>query len=262
MKFTIENGCFAYDASRTILQDVCVQLDGAEILTVLGFNGVGKTTLMTCMLGLLKWTSGRSCADGEDVRRIPHAQLWKRIGYVPQAKQAVFAYTVEEMVLLGRSAHLGLAKQPRAEDREIALSCLRDVGIERLKGRLISRISGGELQMVLIARALATQPEMLILDEPESNLDFRNQLIVLETIAGLRRERGLSFIVNTHYPEHAISISDKTLLLTGGGRSICGKTADVITEQNLRNAFAVDVCIRDLDVQNGKYTCVLPLKLA
>lgn len=262
MKFTIENGCFAYDASRTILQDVCVQLDGAEILTVLGSNGVGKTTLMKCMLGLLKWTSGRSCADGEDVRRIPHAQLWKRIGYVPQAKQAVFAYTVEEMVLLGRSAHLGLAKQPRAEDREIALSCLRDVGIERLKGRLISRISGGELQMVLIARALATQPQMLILDEPESNLDFRNQLIVLKTISDLRRERGLSFIVNTHYPEHAISISDKTLLLTGGGRSICGKTADVITEQNLRNAFAVDVCIRDLDVQNGKYTCVLPLKLA
>ena len=229
---------------------------------MLGSNGVGKTTLMKCMLGLLKWTSGRSCADGEDVRRIPHAQLWKRIGYVPQAKQAVFAYTVEEMVLLGRSAHLGLAKQPRAEDREIALSCLRDVGIERLKGRLISRISGGELQMVLIARALATQPEMLILDEPESNLDFRNQLIVLETIAGLRRERGLSFIVNTHYPEHAISISDKTLLLTGGGRSLSGPTAQVITEENLHSAFAVDVCIRDLDVQNGKYTCVLPLKLA
>ena len=262
MKFTIENGCFAYDASRTILQDVCVQLNEAEILTVLGSNGVGKTTLMKCMLGLLKWTSGRSCADGEDIRKISHAQLWKRIGYVPQAKQAVFAYTVEEMVLLGRSAHLGLAKQPRAEDRQIALSCLRDVGIERLKGRLISRISGGELQMVLIARALATQPQMLILDEPESNLDFRNQLIVLKTISDLRRERGLSFIVNTHYPEHAISISDKTLLLMGGGRSLSGKTADVITEENLRNAFAVDVCIRDLDVQNGKYTCVLPLKLA
>ena len=165
-------------------------------------------------------------------------------------------------MLLGRSAHLGLAKQPRAEDREIALSCLRDVGIEHLKGRLISRISGGELQMVLIARALATQPQMLILDEPESNLDFRNQLIVLKTISDLRRERGLSFIVNTHYPEHAISISDKTLLLMGGGRSLSGKTAEVITEENLRNAFAVDVCIRDLDVQDGKYTCVLPLKLA
>ncbi len=262
MKFTIENGCFAYDASRTILQDVCIQLDEAEILTVLGSNGVGKTTLMKCMLGLLKWTSGRSCADGEDVRKINHAQLWKRIGYVPQAKQSAFAYTVEEMVLLGRSAHLGLTKQPRAEDREIALNCLRDVGIERLRDRLISRISGGELQMVLIARALATQPEMLILDEPESNLDFRNQLIVLETISRLCRERGLSFIVNTHYPEHAISISDKTLLLMGGGRSLSGPTAQVITEENLRSAFAVDVCIRDLDVANGKYTCVLPLKLA
>ena len=85
---------------------------------------------------------------------------------------------------------------------------------------------------------------------------------MLETIAGLRRERGLSFIVNTHYPEHAISISDKTLLLTGGGRSLSGPTAQVITEENLRSAFAVDVCIRDLDVANGKYTCVLPLKRA
>lgn len=262
MKFTIENGCFSYDASRTILQDVCVQLNEAEILTVLGSNGVGKTTLMKCMLGLLKWTAGRSCADSEDVRTISHAQLWKRIGYVPQAKQAAFAYTVEEMVLLGRSAHLGLTRQPKAEDKQIALSCLRDVGVERLKGRLISRISGGELQMVLIARALATRPQMLILDEPESNLDFRNQLIVLETIANLRRERGLSFIVNTHYPEHAISISDKTLMLMGGGRSLCGATADVITEDNLRSAFAVEVCIRDLDVRDGKYTCVLPLKLA
>lgn len=262
MKFTIENGCFAYDASRTILQDVCVRLNEAEIMTVLGANGVGKTTLMKCMLGLLKWTSGRSCVDGEDIRAINNAQLWKRIGYVPQAKQAVFAYTVEEMVLLGRSAHLGLARQPKAKDKQIALDCLKDIGIAHLKGRLISRISGGELQMALIARALATQPQMLILDEPESNLDFRNQLIVLETITRLRAERGLSFIVNTHYPEHAISISDQTLMLLGSGRSISGATADVITEENLRSAFSVDVCIRALDVRNGKYTCVLPLKLA
>ncbi len=262
MKFTIENGCFAYDASRTILQNVCVQLDKAEIMTVLGANGVGKTTLMKCMLGLLKWTDGQSCVDGVNIRTIPAAHLWKRIGYVPQAKQAVFAYTVEEMVLLGRSAHLGLAKQPRAEDKQIALDSLNAIGIAHLKDRLISRISGGELQMVLIARALATQPQMLILDEPESNLDFRNQLIVLETISRLRAERGLSFIVNTHYPEHAISISDRTLMLTGGGASISGPTAEVITEENLRRAFSVDVCIRDLDVHNGKYTCVLPLKLA
>ena len=262
MKFEIKDGCFAYDSSRTILDKVCVELGNAEIMTVLGANGVGKTTLMKCMLGLLKWTSGISCVDGEDISKINNAQLWRRIGYVPQAKQAVFAYTVEEMVLLGRSAHLGLAKQPRAEDRQIVDDCLKAIGISRLKGRLISRISGGELQMVLIARALATQPQMLILDEPESNLDFRNQLIVLETIANLRRERGLSFIVNTHYPEHAISISDKTLMLMGGGSSISGATKDVITEENLRNAFAVDVCIRQLNLDGGKHTCVLPLKLA
>ena len=261
MKFSIENGCFAYDSSRTILEDVCVQLNPAEIMTVLGANGVGKTTLMKCMLGLLKWTSGKSCVDGEDIRKMNTSQLWKRIGYVPQAKQAVFAYTVEEMVLLGRSAHLGMAKQPKAQDRQIAMNCLNEIGIAHLKDRLISRISGGELQMVLIARALATQPQMLILDEPESNLDFRNQLIVLETITRLRDERGLSFIVNTHYPEHAISISDKTLMLMGKAKSISGATSDVITEENLRDAFSVDVCIRDVDVPKGKYPCVLPLNL-
>lgn len=262
MTFEIRNGCFGYEPSRQILKDVCVGLPSARIMTVLGANGVGKTTLMKCMLGLLRWTEGASYLDGEDVRTLKHAALWRRIGYVPQARQSAFAYTAEEMVLLGRSAHLKLAQQPGEEDRRVVRECLDIIGVSYLRGRLLSRVSGGELQMVLIARALATQPELLILDEPESNLDFRNQLIVLDTIKRLREEKKLSFIVNTHYPEHAISISDQTLLLLGDGDSLCGATREVITEENLRRAFSVEVCIRDLDVHRQSYTCVMPLKLA
>ena len=262
MTFEIQNGCFGYEAGRQLLKNICVRLEAAQIMTVLGANGVGKTTLMKCMLGLLHWTEGQSRIDGADIRTVPHSQLWQRIGYVPQARQSAFAYTAEEMVLLGRSAHLGLTRQPREEDRRIARESLEVIGVSHLRGRLLSRVSGGELQMVLIARALAAQPRLLILDEPESNLDFRNQLIVLDTIRRLRDERGLSFIVNTHYPEHAISISDQTLLLLGGGESLCGPTREVITEGNLRRAFSVEVCIRDLPVDRRQYTCVLPLKLA
>ncbi len=262
MKFEIDRGCFRYDSGREILKDVCVTLERARILTVLGANGVGKTTLMKCMLGLLKWSGGESRIDGVDIRRIPHGQLWKRIGYVPQARQAAFAYTAEEMVLLGRSSHLGLARQPGAEDRKIARESLKAIGAGHLAGSLLSRVSGGELQMVLIARALAGQPELMILDELESNLDFRNQLIVLETIRNLRSEKGISFVVNTHYPEHALSISDQALLLMGNGESLSGPARQIIAEENLRRAFSVEVCIRDLALGAGAYTCVMPLRLA
>ena len=120
MTFEIQNGCFGYEAGRQILSNVCVRLGPAKIMTVLGANGVGKTTLMKCMLGLLAWTGGESRIDGVNVHDIPYTKLWTRIGYVPQARQAAFAYTAEEMVLLGRSAHLGLTSQPRERDRQIA----------------------------------------------------------------------------------------------------------------------------------------------
>ena len=151
------------------------------------------------MLGLLEWKTGGTYIDGISIKEIPYHQLWQKIGYVPQAKASAFAYHAEDMVLLGRNAYLGTFGQPKKADREIALACMEEIGIGYLKGRLCSRISGGELQMVLIARALAGGPSILVLDEPESNLDFRNQLIVLETIERLCREKGISAIPRKHF---------------------------------------------------------------
>lgn len=137
---------------------------------------------------------GAPCTGGES------RKIWRKVGYVPQRKQAGFAYTVGEMVLLGRSAHLGLLSMPGERDRAIAADAMKKTGTTHLAHKLCSRISGGELQMVLVARALASQPELLVLDEPESNLDFRNQRVVLDLIRQLCREQGISSILNTHYP--------------------------------------------------------------
>jgi len=165
------------------------------------------------------------------------------------------------MVLLGRNSHLKMFEQPRKKDIEITHRCMERIGISYLKGKLCSQISGGELQMVLIARALAAEPKLLILDEPESNLDFKNQLIVLDTIKSLRDEEGISSIVNTHYPDHAISISDKSLILNRDGSSIFGPADIVISEDNLAKSFGVDVKIEDFYHFDKKYTSVFPIAL-
>ncbi|MDR1137574.1 MAG: ABC transporter ATP-binding protein, partial [Synergistaceae bacterium] len=202
MIFSVERASFSYPRGRRILKDINFGIRPGQILSVLGPNGAGKTTLLKCMMGLLKWGEGASAIDGIPIDRINYRELWKKIAYVPQAKYSALSFTAEEMVVIGRNAHLGTFGQPGADDYRYAAQALDEVGAGRLKDKLCGEISGGELQMVLIARALAAHPSMLVLDEPESNLDFKNQLIILETIERLARERNISCVFNTHYPAH------------------------------------------------------------
>lgn len=261
MKFEVRDGGFGYSRGEGILQNVNFSLDKPEVLSVLGANGAGKTTLLKCMLGLLEWKTGGTYIDGVNIKNIPYHRLWQKVGYVPQAKASAFSYRTEDMVLLGRNSHLGTFGQPKKEDRDIALACMEEIGISHLKGKLCSCISGGELQMVLIARALAASPSILVLDEPESNLDFRNQIIVLETIERLCREKHISAVVNTHYPEHALSISQKALLLTSQGGTMFGPAKEILSEEHLNEAFGVEVKLYPLRLKNRMYTCVLPIGL-
>ena len=261
MRFEVRDGGFGYPHGQAILKHIGFSMDKPEVLSILGANGAGKTTLLKCMLGLLSWSEGGTFIDDVNIKDIPYHELWKKVGYVPQAKASAFAYQTEDMVLLGRNAHLGTFGQPGKKDREIANQCMEEIGIGRLRGKLCSQISGGELQMVLIARALAARPSLLVLDEPESNLDFRNQLIVLETIERLCKEKGISAVVNTHYPEHALSISQKALLLTSQGAAIFGDAQEVISEKHLDEAFGVEVKLYPLELKDRTYTCVLPVGL-
>lgn len=259
MKFEVRKGSFRYKRGKEVLKDIDFSLEEACILSVLGANGAGKTTLLKCMLGLLPWSRGGSYLDGNNIREIPSRMFWRHVGYVPQAKPISFVYTVREMVVLGRNTHLRDWEQPSEEDWKIVDQCLERVGILSLRDRLCNQISGGEYQLVLVARALASSPSLLVLDEPESNLDFRNQTIVLDVIRRLCREEGISAVLNTHYPEHALDISHKSLLLMPDGTALFGNTGEILREDTLEQAFDVPVRIQTLHLPEREYTCVFPL---
>ena len=258
MTFQVKNGGFSYD-SRRVLDNISFEVSDGEILCVLGSNGVGKTTLLKCMMGLQKWRRGETLIDGVNISQIPGRELWKKIAYVPQAKNSAFSFSALDMVTMGRSAHLGTFSQPTKEDEKLALEAMETCGITWLKDKLCTQMSGGELQMVLIARALTVNPQMLVLDEPESNLDFKNQLVILNIIEKLAREKNISAIVNTHFPAHAMKIGTKALILNKNAPPIYGKAGEVISEENMKKTFSVQVHISEFEYLNRHYRSVEPL---
>jgi iron complex transport system ATP-binding protein len=257
----VKNASFGYKNNRLILQHINLELSGGQVLAVLGPNGVGKTTLLKCMMNIQTWTGGECLLNKVQVSRIPVSQLWRTIAYVPQAKNTAFSYTSEEMILMGRSAHIGLFSQPGKKEMAMAEEIMELLGIGHLRGKLCNQMSGGELQMVLIGRALIANPQILILDEPESNLDFKNQLVVLETIRDLARNKGIACLFNTHYPSHALKISTHALILDRTEHSVYGESQAVITEQNLRRSFDVAVHIHEVAVGAERYQSVIPLEI-
>ncbi len=262
MKLCVNNGCYRYtDGERVVLQNVSFEAAPGEVTAILGPNGAGKTTLLRCAMGLLKWQSGASFLDGRDIRSLSQRQLWQSVAYVPQARQASQAYTVEELVLLGRSARISRFSLPGKKDMEAANAALARLGLQDFAKRSCGELSGGEMQMVLIARALAAEAQVLILDEPESNLDFKNQLLVLDTISALAKE-GMTCIFNTHYPAHALRRAQKSLLLSKTGAYRFGETREVLTERTIAEYFGVRVVIGEIQTAEGAYEDVFPIGLA
>lgn len=257
---TVEHGSFSYDGKTPVFQDVNLTVRSGDFLAILGPNGTGKTTLLRCIMGMLRWQSGRSALDGVDIRTIPGRQLWSRMAYVPQAKGAASSYTALETVLLGRSSKLNPFSAPKRADVEKAEQTMEDLGILSLRDKKCNAMSGGELQMVLIARAMVVDPELLILDEPESNLDFKNQLIVMDAMSRLV-QNGIACIFNTHYPEHALQRADKALILSHGTARF-GETAQVLTEESIQQAFGVQAVIGEIETPEMIYRNVVPLRLA
>ena len=261
MTFQVQNGSFGYPTGRRILHDISFEIHSGEVLAVLGSNGIGKTTLLKCMMGFLHWRSGESLLDGKNIALLSPGEIWRQIAYIPQAKAASFSFTGLEMATIGRSAHLGPFAQPSRKDIEIAEAAMREIGVLHLRDKPCSQMSGGELQMVLIARALATHPQMMILDEPESGLDFRNQLIILDLIDHLVHEKRLSAVINTHYPSHAMKVSDKTLMLCKDGSYCYGPTGEVINTDNMRKAFEVNVVINSVQIGGRSYEDMIPISV-
>ena len=187
-------------------------------------------------------------------------ELWRQIAYVPQARQVSSAYTVEEMVLFGRSSRFGPFSLPGKGDLQKVDEVLERLRLTHLRSKSCARISGGELQMVLIARALAAEPRLLVLDEPESNLDFKNQLLVLDTISTLAAE-GLACLFNTHYPAHALRRATHALLLSRDGTYLYGSTPRIVTEENIGRCFGVQAVIGEVETPGNVYADVVPIAI-
>lgn len=261
MILEVENGCFGYPKQEEILKNINLHLEKGHILSVLGPNGIGKTTLLKCMIGLLPWTSGRSILNGTDLCKMKSKDIWNTISYIPQAHNFSFSYTGLEMVMLGRSSHLGLFEQPGAQEIEMAEAMMEKVGIMRLAEKDCNRMSGGELQMVLIARALINEPQLIILDEPETGLDFHNQILVLNMIERLAHEEGISAIMNTHYPTNAMSIADEAFMMNRKGDRFYGTTDSILNEQNISRSFDVNVIVDEVSYKDRLIRNIIPVSL-
>ncbi len=258
MKIETEHLRFNY-AEQKVLNDLSFGIEEGTITAILGQNGAGKTTLLRCLLGFLKPTEGVVKINGQPLSEIPSRQLRQISAYVPQAKHTAFAYTVEETVLLGRNPYLSLFQGPRDEDRAIAAEAMQECGIMDLRDKRTDAISGGELQLTLIARALAQQPELLILDEPETGLDFRNQLRVLRLLEKLKSDKGLTIVFNTHYPDHALQIADRVILLKEDGTCLFGEKEEILKEDILQDVFDVKIHTMQETINGRTYAAMIPL---
>ncbi|WP_088226807.1 ABC transporter ATP-binding protein [Desulfosporosinus sp. FKB] len=242
---------------RDVIKGISFSVSSKEIFCLLGPNGVGKTTLFKTVLGFLKLRGGSINVDGEDISQWSRKKYAQVIGYVPQTHTPPFPFAVSDVVIMGRTAHLGSFSTPALEDRIIVRDVMEELGIMHLKDRIYTEISGGERQMVLIARALAQQPQFLVMDEPTSNLDFGNQMLVLRQIRKLSA-RGIGVIMTSHFPDHAFLCSSKVALLRKEGFEI-GRPDEIVTEENLQEVYGVRVKITSTPVAGGLVKACVPL---
>ena len=238
MSLNVERLSFSYGA-REVLNDVSFSAENGQFVSVLGPNGAGKSTLFRCMLGILKPSAGRVTVEGQPVSALSPAELARRVAYIPQSHDPAFPYSVLDMVLMGTTARLGRFSSPGAAQTARAESALERLDIAHLRDRGYAGLSGGERQLVLIARALAQQAKILVMDEPSASLDLGNKLRVMQTVRGLTRD-GCAVIQSTHDPDQAFYYSDKILALREGRVLAWGTPRDVIQSGLISHLYGVE----------------------
>lgn len=231
---------------RAVGRGLDLALGAGDVLCVLGPNGGGKTTLFRTLLGLLAAQAGEVRLEGRQLGALARSEVARRVGYVPQGHVAQFAFTVRDVVLMGRTAHVGLFAAPGAADRAAAERAIEALGIGELAERIVTELSGGERQLALIARALAQGARALVLDEPTASLDFGNQVRVLREIRRLAAE-GYAVVFSSHDPGQAFLAASRVLLLARGGAFRQGVPEEVITAENLRAVYGVEVRVAPID---------------
>jgi iron complex transport system ATP-binding protein len=243
---------FGYDAQK-VLSGVSLHIRAGEVVSLLGPNGTGKSTLIKILTGLIEPHKGSVAVGGDPMESLSYKQRAERIAYVPQMHKSAFGYNVSDVVLMGRIASQSLFSRYSQEDRETAQRALEQVGMERYASKSYTLLSGGERQLVLIARALAQGARFFIMDEPVSGLDYGNQLRLLEQIDRLAAQ-GYTFLKSTHYPDHALMVSSRVIMLRGGTVRCDGEPREVITSNSIEELY--DVRVSMLEHPQGMRICV------
>lgn len=259
MIFEVNSLSFSYK-NYSVLNNINFKLESPCVCSILGPNGIGKTTLIKCLLGLKNITNGSILLDGVNINKIERKKFYSFVSYVKQGGKESSIYTVLDTVLLGLASGINPLLKPSDKDVNKAERILEELHISHLKNKYVSYLSGGEAQMVFMARALIKDPKILILDEPESNLDYRNQLLVLDIIKALE-EKGKLIIFNTHYPDHALRYSKKTLILNGLDKYEFGDTKDIITKENIEETFKIRAAVGELKDGDIVYKDIIPLSI-
>lgn len=250
---------FAYHANRgDVLKGVTFSLGEGEILCLLGSNGTGKTTLLRCLLGFSKPKGGTVAIDGKSIVGMAPKERAHHMAYVPQSSSLAFPYFAREVVLMGRVSHLAPGAAHSAHDKEVALASMRRLQIEHLAERRYQELSGGEKQMVLVARALAQEARLLVMDEPTANLDYHNQVKILAAIKHLAAQ-GLAILMTSHYPDHAFLACSTVALMSDGRIVDAGAPDDVVTSESLTALYDTPVHVARTDVGGVSIKTCIPL---
>ena len=258
MIFEIKNLTGGY-GGKIVLNKVSFSTQSGDMIYVLGPNGGGKTTMFKMLIGFKKRISGEILLDGVDIQAFTDVELAKKIAYIPQDHVPAFNYTVEDVVLMGRTCHLQRFAVPQKKDYDIVHETLRKLGIERFAQREYMELSGGERQLALIARALCQKAEIIIMDEPLTGLDFGNKAMVTTALKDLAAA-GYTIVMSTHNAINNYSDDDKILLINEKGESTFGNINEMISGNIIQRAYSIPLqTICSTDKNGGRHLLCLPI---
>ncbi len=259
------NDATFYYGKELVFQNINLEINKGEIFCLFGPNGCGKSTLLQCMLGILKLNSGSITLRGKDVSIMKPQEIAKEVAYIPQNHDKPFPFKVIDVVLMGRAAYTGFFSIPSSKDRKIAEEALEKVGISHFKDRPYTQLSGGETQLVLVARALAQKTPILVMDEPTAHLDFRHELSFLEIIVKLVETTDITVVMATHFPNHAFyfenhNIKSRVALMNNNKITIQGRPLSVLTADNMASTFNIKSKVLSYTWEEGELRQIVPLK--
>ena len=253
----VEGVNFAYPGHHQVLHSVTFEVQAGELVTLLGPNGAGKSTLLNCIMNLLTPQSGSIELDGNPNTRMARREIAQMVAYVQQIVDVTFAYTVRDYAVMGRTPFLKMYTPPSAADYALVDDALDRLGILDLSERVYSELSGGQRQLVDVARAIVQKPRLILFDEPTSALDYGNQIKVLKMIRELSQEDGFAAIMTTHNPDHPILLDSSVCLLDRDGRLRKGSVDDIMQESILEDVYQAQLIIRDVP-DAGRRVCMTP----